>query len=111
MWESNKYIDIGPRWGGWSRAHRDNSWGESASSRTTRIQKGGGGLGKERTTNNSWTIIGGNYSRTEGRAIEDVVPRSRTIYWVSGRGNQNCIFKGRYITTSWCTGWYYKNYS
>jgi hypothetical protein len=109
MWESNKYRDIGPRWGGWSRVHIDNLRGGSANSRTTITQRRG--PRKERTIDNSRTIIGGNYSRTKGRVIEDVIIRSKTIYWISGGGNHICIFKGRYITISWCTSWDYGNYS
>jgi hypothetical protein len=109
MWASNKYKDIGPRWGGWSRSHKDSLGGGSVNSGTARTQRRG--PRKEKTTDNSRTRIGGNYYRTKGTLIKDVILRSKTIYWVSGRGNQNCIFRGRYITTSWCTSWDYKNYS
>jgi hypothetical protein len=37
-------------------------------------------LGKEVTTNNSRTRIGGNYSNNKGKAIKDVAPRHRTTY-------------------------------
>jgi len=58
--------------------HKDNLGGGGANLGTTRTQRRG--PRKERTTDNSRTRIGGNYFRTRDRVIEDVIPRSRTIY-------------------------------
>jgi hypothetical protein len=38
------------------------------------------GFGKEKTTHNSKTKIGGNYSNNKGRSINDITPRNRNTY-------------------------------
>ncbi len=90
LWKSNKYKDIGPKWGQWSKAQWDNlrggnvNWGTtSAQGRKSRREGTTSAQGRrsrrERTAYNSKTRIDGNHSTNRGKAVTDVATWSGTI--------------------------------
>jgi hypothetical protein len=65
-------------------------------------------------------FLGGVYSNNRRRGIQYIVPRSKSIDWVSGGGGQNCgdrhigqnyRARGGYRTIGCYTSWNYTNYS
>jgi hypothetical protein len=59
--------------------HKWSSLGNGSIDRdTTRFQKRGSG--RERTTENSRTRIGGNYSSNRRRGIQNIAPKNKTTY-------------------------------